>query len=64
MIYDRVRRGNIEVKSLGDDGRKTILRGGTWDRYLPTEHLVYINKGTLFADNHDDEFLRMGHTHL
>ena len=48
---------NIEVVSLSGDGadhrRKILQRGGTFGRYLPgsngTGHLVYINKGTLFA---------------
>jgi serine/threonine-protein kinase len=44
---------NIEVMSLADHRRKTLVRGGTFGRYLPgsngTGYLVYINKGTLFA---------------
>ncbi len=44
---------NIEVVSLADHQRKTLQRGGTFGRYLPASngngHLVYINKGTLFA---------------
>jgi hypothetical protein len=40
---------NIEVMSLADHRRKTLVRGGTFGRYLPSGHLVYINKGTLFA---------------
>jgi serine/threonine-protein kinase len=39
----------IEVESLRDGRRKTLVRGGTWGRYLPSGHLVYINQGTLFA---------------
>jgi eukaryotic-like serine/threonine-protein kinase len=39
--------------SLKDRLRKTLLRGGTFARYLATSngagHLVYINNGTLFA---------------
>lgn len=44
---------NIEVMSLADRRRRTLQRGGTFGRYLPgsngTGHLVYIDKGTLFA---------------
>ncbi len=44
---------NIDVMILADHHRKTLLRGGTFGRYLPASsgngHLVYINKGTLFA---------------
>jgi eukaryotic-like serine/threonine-protein kinase len=39
----------IEVQSLRDGRRKTLVRGGTWGRYLPGGYLVYVNKGTLFA---------------
>jgi Tol biopolymer transport system component len=40
---------NIEVMSLADHHRKTLVRGGTFGRYLPSGHLVYMNRGTLFA---------------
>jgi len=40
---------NIEVISLEKRRRSTVVRGGTWGRYLPSGHLVYISKGTLFA---------------
>ena len=44
--YDRA---SIEVVSLSDRKRKTVHTGGTFGRYLPSGHLVYINRGTLFA---------------
>jgi Tol biopolymer transport system component/tRNA A-37 threonylcarbamoyl transferase component Bud32 len=40
---------NVEVISLADHSRKTLVRGGTFGRYLPSGHLVYVNGGTLFA---------------
>jgi serine/threonine-protein kinase len=44
---------NVEVMTLADHRRKILQRGGTFGRYLPTSkgagHLVYINRGTLFA---------------
>jgi WD40-like Beta Propeller Repeat len=40
---------NIEAMSLADHQRKTLQRGGTYGRYLPNGHLVYVNRGTLFA---------------
>ena len=40
---------NIEVMSLSGRRRKTLVRGGTYGRYLPSGHLVYINRGTMFA---------------
>ncbi len=39
----------IEIVSLGDGRRKTLLRGGTSARYLASGHLVYSNRRTLFA---------------
>jgi serine/threonine-protein kinase len=39
----------IQVVSLQDGRRKTLVPGGTWGRYLPSGHLVYVDKGTLFA---------------
>jgi Tol biopolymer transport system component len=40
---------NIEVMSLADHSTKTLVRGGTFGRYLPSGQLVYVNRGTLFA---------------
>ncbi len=39
----------IDVVSLADHRRKTLVRGGTFGLYLPSGHLVYVNGGTLFA---------------
>jgi serine/threonine-protein kinase len=40
---------NIDVVSVTDHRRKTLVQGGTFGRYLPSGHLVYVNRGTLFA---------------
>jgi serine/threonine-protein kinase len=40
---------SIELVSFIDGRRKTLVRGGTWGRYLPSRHLVYVSQGTLFA---------------
>jgi serine/threonine-protein kinase len=40
---------SIEVMSLGDRHKKTLMRGGTYGRYVPSGHLLYVNRGTLFA---------------
>ena len=40
---------SIEVFSFADRRRKTLVQGSTFARYLPSGHLVYMNKGTLFA---------------
>jgi Tol biopolymer transport system component/tRNA A-37 threonylcarbamoyl transferase component Bud32 len=39
----------IDVLSLKDRVRKTVARGGTAARYLPTGHLIYSNRNTMFA---------------
>jgi Tol biopolymer transport system component len=50
---------NIVVMSLADHSRKTLVRGGTYGRYLPSGHLVYVNRGTLFAVPFDVERLEV-----
>jgi serine/threonine-protein kinase len=40
---------SIEVLSLGDRRRKTLMRGGTYGRYVGSGHLLYVSRGTLFA---------------
>ena len=39
----------IDVVSLADRSRKTVVRGGTAARYLPSGHLIYTNRNTMFA---------------
>jgi serine/threonine-protein kinase len=39
----------IEFVSLADGQKKTLVRGGTYGRYFPSGHLLYVNRGTLFA---------------
>jgi Tol biopolymer transport system component len=50
---------NIEVMSLADHRRKTLVRGGTFGRYLPSGYLVYVNRGTLFAVPFDADRLEV-----
>ena len=40
---------SVEVLSLKTGQRKTLQRGGVFGRYLPTGHLVYMQRGTLLA---------------
>jgi serine/threonine protein kinase len=40
---------SIEVLSFADRRRKTLVRGGANPYYLPSGHLIYTNKATLFA---------------
>ena len=39
----------VEVLVVATGERKVVHGGGTYGRYLPTGHLVYANRGTLFA---------------
>ena len=48
----------IDVVSLTDHRRTTLVRGGTFGRYLPSGHLVYVNQGTLFAVPFDVDRLK------
>ena len=40
---------NVDVISLDDGRRKTLVRGGTSPRYLPSGHMVYARRAELFA---------------
>lgn len=42
-------RAIIELVSLQDGSWKTIARGGTAARYVPSGHLIYTNRNTMFA---------------
>jgi serine/threonine-protein kinase len=55
----RFEGANIEVMSLADHRRKTLVRGGTFGRYLPSGHLIYVNRGTLFAVHFDVDRLEV-----
>jgi Tol biopolymer transport system component/tRNA A-37 threonylcarbamoyl transferase component Bud32 len=39
----------IDVLTLKDLSRKTVARGGNSARYLPSGHLIYSNRNTVFA---------------
>ena len=42
---------------LASGERKTVHNGGAYARYVPSGHLVYVNKGTLFAVPFDPDRL-------
>src|SRR5215472_7988295 len=54
-------KASIDIFTFADRRRKTVARGGVSAQYLPTSnrtgHLVYANKGTLFAIPFDLERL-------
>ena len=39
----------MDIVSLRDGSRKTVGRGGTGARYLPSGHLIYTNASTMYA---------------
>ena len=39
----------IEVVTVATGERKVVQKGGAFGRYIPTGHLLFVNKGTLFA---------------
>ncbi|MEK7405468.1 MAG: hypothetical protein AAB225_10200 [Acidobacteriota bacterium] len=45
--------GAVVVQSLKDKRRKVLWRGGYYGRYLPSGHLVYVQRGTLFTVRFD-----------
>ena len=49
----------IEALDLRSGHRKTLLRGGTHARYLPSGHLVFARRNTLFAAPFDLDRLEM-----
>lgn len=41
--------GTVEALSISTGIRKVLVRSGSFGRYLPSGHLVYVNQGTLYA---------------
>jgi hypothetical protein len=59
MLANRSGSGTVgEVLSLEKGERKVIQKGGILGRYLPTGHLLYISRNTLFAAPFDLSGLR------
>ncbi len=50
---------NIVVQTLPKGPRKILQRGGSFGRYLPSGHLVYVHDGTLFAAPFDHAALEV-----
>ena len=59
-----VDQATIDVVSFADGARKTIVRGGTSPQYLSSGHLLYTNRGSLFAIPFDPERLETRGTPL
>jgi serine/threonine-protein kinase len=50
---------DLVVYSISSGQRKTVLRSGYFGRWLPTDHLVYMHDGTLFAVPFDPKRLEV-----
>jgi serine/threonine-protein kinase len=50
---------SIEVVTVATGERKTLMAGGTFGRFVPSGHIVYANKGTLFAVPFDQKRLEV-----
>ena len=48
---------DIEAVNLATGERTVVHRGGTYPRYLPSGHLIYVRDGTLFAVPFDPDRL-------
>jgi serine/threonine-protein kinase len=57
---DRWETADIVVQSLPSGERKTIIRGGSDARYLPTGHIVYEHSGVIFAAPFEVQRLHLG----
>ena len=49
----------IEALNLKTGARKTVYRGGTYGRFIPTGHLLFVNKDTIFAAPFDIKSLEV-----
>lgn len=49
----------IEAVRLADGERRTLVRAATYGRYLASGHLVYVDRGTVFAVPFDAERLEI-----
>jgi serine/threonine-protein kinase len=47
--YSTWEEAHVEVLSLKTGQRKTVVHGGFYGRYLPSGHLVYLRRGTLYG---------------
>lgn len=52
-------RSSVEILSLSDGKRATLLPSGMYARYVPSGHIVYVDGGTLFAAPFDLETLEI-----
>jgi eukaryotic-like serine/threonine-protein kinase len=49
----------IEAVNLADGKRTLLLKGGSFGRYVPTGHLLFVRAGTLFAVKFDASSLKV-----
>jgi serine/threonine protein kinase/Tol biopolymer transport system component len=63
VLFTNGRKGGLgtqfEVYSLETGKRHVLFKGGTYARYVPTGHIVYARKNTLYAVRFDVERLKV-----
>jgi serine/threonine-protein kinase len=68
VLFMNIGRGfedhQIEIFSLVTKKRRSIFKGGTYARYIPTGHLIYGRNETLYAVRFDPEKLQMIGPHI
>jgi serine/threonine-protein kinase len=64
VLFTNASRGGldeyqIEIYSLETDKREVLFKGGTYARYVPSGHIVYVHRETLYAVRFDLERLEV-----
>jgi Tol biopolymer transport system component len=49
LVVGSFDQASLEVVVLKTGARRVVHSGGSYGRYVPSGHLVYVNKGTMFA---------------
>ena len=63
-VGDNIDDSRLVVQDLRTGERRTLVQGGTFPHYVPTGHIVYVQKGTLMAVAFDAETMEVSGTPL
>ncbi|MHC4533522.1 MAG: protein kinase domain-containing protein [Planctomycetota bacterium] len=68
VLFTNIGRGfdahQIEVYSIVTNKRRSLFKGGTYARYIPTGHIIYGRNETLYAVRFDLEQLKIVGPHI
>ncbi|MHC4486443.1 MAG: protein kinase domain-containing protein [Planctomycetota bacterium] len=53
QLKEGIREGRLEVVSRASNTRHVVLDGGEFGRYLPSDHLIFVQDGSLFGARFD-----------